>query len=76
MLRIGALAQIKPCGREPHDLMYAGCLGKIVRLSDTGDLAFVNSDLAGRSQAVSFRQWFACDLLEAVEDGTDAEGGG
>ena len=64
-LAIGTLVRVKPLPDERRALMYAGKLGRITRLRD-GE-AWVDSDQASVSQAVSFRAWFLLDELEACD---------
>jgi hypothetical protein len=65
-MNIGTIVKIKATGQEPRDMMYAGWVGKIKNWATENGVTkyLVDSDAAGRLQAVSFVQWFPANELE------------
>jgi hypothetical protein len=61
-MNVGVIVKVLATGQEPRDMMYAGWIGKVVEIRD--GRSRVDSDAAGRLQAVSFCMWFPNSELE------------
>ena len=60
-VKVGDLVTLKPRGIYDQDLLCSGFVAGVEQIS--GDEALVNSKLAMRPQATSFRLWWPLALL-------------